>query len=354
MGLPNLSIVFKTQAAATIAQNGRGVVGVMVRDTTATGGYTLPESKEIPAGLGEDNQKYISNAMIGYIDRPRKVLLYVLSTEAEDLSGALDWFGANVPDYLVGPPDTSSEEADAIVDWVKARRQENLIPKAVLPNKAADNEAIINFTTEEILAGGKTYTTAQYCSRMAGLIAGTPLNIACTNAPLTEVEKVKALGREAMDEAIDAGQLIIWFDGQKVKVGRGVNSFQHTTADKSAIFKKIKIVELVDLIQRDIRIAVEDGYIGKYPNTYDNKLLLISAILGYFKELEADDLLVRDASTVDIDVAAQTTYLQSQGVDVSAMDEMAIRKANTQDQVFLTASISVLDAIEDIKLVINL
>ena len=73
-----------------------------------------------------------------------------------------------------------------------------------------------------------------------------------------------------------------------------------------------------------------------------------------FKELEADDLLVRDASTVDIDVAAQTTYLQSQGVDVSAMDEMAIRKANTQDQVFLTASISVLDAIEDIKLVINL
>ena len=62
--------------------------------------------------------------------------------------------------------------------------------KAVLPNIAADHEGIINFTTGDIVVGDKTYTAGQYCSRIAGILAGTPLNVSSTYFVLSEVDDV--------------------------------------------------------------------------------------------------------------------------------------------------------------------
>ena len=69
-----------------------------------------------------------------------------------------------------------------------------------------------------------------------------------------------------MDEAIDGGEFILYHDGEKVKVGRGVNSLQTTTADRGEQCKKIKIVEAMDLMKRDITTTMQDSYIGKYAN----------------------------------------------------------------------------------------
>lgn len=353
MGLPNINIVFQTTAGETIARLARGVVGVIVKDGAATGGYTLTDEQQIPAGLGEDNKDYIRNAFIGYVNRPSRVLLYVADPDAASLADALAWFALDIPDYLAGPPDCSADESNEIAAWVAARRQENKTPKAVLPGKAADSEAIINFVTEDIKVGARTYTPAQYCSRMAGLIAGTPLTIACSYAPLPEVEDVKRLPKAEMDTAIDSGKLILFHDGKKVKVGRGVNSLVTTTQGKGSAFKKIKIVEAVDTIQTDVRLAIQDSYIGKYANSYDNKCLLISAIKGYFESLELEGVL-KAGSVVEIDLAKQRNYLSSQGIDVSAMSDLAIKKADTGDKVFLKATIKILDAIEDIDLTINM
>ena len=59
---------------------------------------------------------------------------------------------------------------------------------AILPNCDADHEGIINFTTNGIVSGDKTYTAAKYCSRIAGILAGTPLTISATYAPLNELD----------------------------------------------------------------------------------------------------------------------------------------------------------------------
>jgi hypothetical protein len=80
--------------------------------------------------------------------------------------------------------------------------------------------------------------------------------------------------------------------------------------------------------------------------------LLITAIKGYFTQLEQEGILQAGSSSVDIDLAAQEAYLQSIGIDTSTMTEKEIREANTGDKVFLTASIKILDAIEDIDLAI--
>lgn len=354
MGLPNINIEFKSQAISAIKRSAKGIVAIILRDATAAvqGVHVLTNSTQIPAELGAVNKAYIAQAFIGYINPPRKVIVYVVGAEAADLSEALNYLATQTFDYLAGPPDCDATEATEIASWIASQRADDFTPKAVLPGKAADNEAIENFTTDEIKVGATQYATAGYCARIAGLIAGTPMTISCTYAPLPEVTDVKRLTKAEMDASIEAGEFIIFHDGEKVKVGRGVNSLQTTTQDKGETFKKIKIVEAVDMIKNDIKMTAQDSYIGKYANDYDNKCLLISAISGYFTQLELDGILQAGSSSVGIDLAAQEAYLQSVGVDTSKMTEQEIKEANTADKVFLRASIKILDAIEDIDLAV--
>jgi hypothetical protein len=108
----------------------------------------------------------------------------------------------------------------------------------------------------------------------------------------------------------------------------------------------------MDIIANDIRMTAEDNYLGKYPNTYDNKCLLISAIGNYFDGLVSENVLQR--WSLDIDVEANKRYLTGKGVDVSAMTDQDIKEANTGSYVYLTAKLSILDAIEDITLAITI
>lgn len=350
MKLPNINIAFSTQAASAISRSQKGVVALIVRDSKENGGHILTSPAQIPSTLGTENKDYINQAFLGYINPPRKVILYVLSDEAEDLTDALAYLQTQTIDYLAGPPDITAAECTAVVTWIGSQREAGFTPKAVLPNTEADNEAIINFTTTGIKVGTEEYSAAEYCARIAGILAGTPMTISCTYAPLPEVTDVDRLTKDAMDTAIGVGEFIIFYDGEKVKVGRGINSLQTTTSSKGDAFKKIKIVEAIDMIQTDIKATAEDNYIGKYANSYDNKCLLISAIKGYFTGLENDGILKANSSTVEIDLVGQETYLQNKGIDTSNMTEQELKEASTDDKVFLKAQISILDAIEDISL----
>jgi len=354
MGLPNINITFSTAARNSIARSQKGVVAVILKDSAATGAHILTNVSQIPTALSAANKTYLRQAFLGYVTPPRKVIAYVLEADAEDYSEALDYFATQQFDYLVGAPDCDATQAAEIATWITAQRAAGAIYKAVLPDKAADSEAIINFAAEGMTDGTNTYTTAAYCARIAGLIAGTPMNISCTYAPLPELTDIKRLTKDEMDEAIDAGKLILMHDGQKVKVARGVNSLQTTSDSKGPSFKKIKIVEAVDMIRRDITRTAQDTYIGKYANTYDNKMVLCTAISDYFKTLEQAGILRSGGSSVGIDVEAQEAYLQSKGIDTSDMSEQEIKEYNTDDQVLLKATISILDAIEDIALAITI
>ena len=315
MGLPNINITFETLASTVINRSEKGVLAMMVKDSTQAGGHVLTSASQMPEGLSAANQAEIQRAFLGYQDKqPKKVILYVMETTESDLTKPLAYFATQTFDYLVGPSDITSEQAQAVVTWVKEQRKNSIMVKAVLPDIKADCEAVVNFTTDSIQVGEQTYTTAQYCGRIAD------------------------------------GNLDALHDGEKVKIGRGVTSLTTTTDTKGEVFKKIKVVELTDIIKTDIKKVAEDEYIGKYANSYDNKCLLIVAIGNYFREMERDNLLNSGTSTVGIDLEAQRDYLYSIGTDVSEMSEQEIKEANTREKVFLTASIQILDAIEDIDL----
>jgi hypothetical protein len=352
LGLPSINIIFKTTAAASIQRSEKGIVAMLLRGSSSAE-YRLTNVTETVDEVDDASAAYIARCWTGYINPPKRILVRVLS-EDEEVADGLKWADQKDFDYLVLPPDATAEEAETTAAWIKSERNEGRKFKAVLANNTADSDGVVNFTTGNIHVGDTVYTAAEYCSRIAGLIAGTPMTISCTYAPLAEITAIDSATKDEVEEKIGKGEFVLWFDGEKVKVGRGVNSFITTTQDKGDQFKKIKIVETVDMIRYDLRTTIDDSYIGKYANSYNNRVLLLTAIQGYFESMENDGILERGTSTVDFDLEAIATYLKAQGTDTSDYTEQQLREAATDDQVFITADLTILDAIEAVKVTITI
>lgn len=350
MGLPNIQILFKEAGISAIKRGQRGIVALILKDSTHNGFLYMNTVNDVPNDLSASNITQLQLAFMGGVNPPSQVIAYVEPTAATDYSDAMSKLETTKWDYLA-VPGISPADAATIASWIKSVRDtKDIKVKAVLPNIAGDHEGIINFATDNIVVGTTTYHTVDYCSRIAGLIAGTPLNMSATYQVLSEVDDVPHLAKTDFDTAIDAGKFVLMNDGVKVKVARAVNSLVTIAAGKGTDFKKIKIVDIMDMIHDDIKTTSGDNYVGKVPNDYDHKCLLITAIQAYFKALEDSELLDKNSSSVGIDMEAQTIFLQSIGTDTSSMKDQDIKEANTQDKVFLAANIKILDAMEDITL----
>ena len=381
MGAPSIDISFIEKGISAIKRGERGIVMLWVKDRlpeSTINPITVVTESDIPSGLSDATVKQVKLAMIGYTNAPKKVLVYCMGIE-EDADEAAVEAGYKMAmtaaetirfDYLAIPTVETDSKGEDIASWIKTMRgTKKKKIKAVLPNVAADNEGIINFTTEKSIKtesvtgedGTKTtvdmiYTSEQYCARIAGLIAGTPMTIACTYAPLPELSDCTRLTDN--DTPVDNGEFIVFYDGEKVKVVRGVNSFVTTIDGKGDSFKKIKIVEAMDMINDDIVKTAQDSYLGKYANTYSNKCLLITAISSYFAQLNRDDII--SSYLVGLDADALRIYLKGRGLkatlddgtikDVDECSDVEIITADTSANVFLTGNVKILDAIEDIKM----
>lgn len=120
-----------------------------------------------------------------------------------------------------------------------------------MPTYKADHEGIINFTTDNIKTiDDKVFSNAEYCARITGMLAG--LSLARSSIYFVMTDIVSADTPVDPNERINLGELIIIFDSEKYKIGRGVNSFVSFTTEKGEDFGKIKIVEGRDLYQDDI------------------------------------------------------------------------------------------------------
>lgn len=381
MGAPSINISFIEKAVTAITRGARGVVLLLVKDTLpapAMNPVTVITESDIPSGLSDPTVEQIKLAMIGYINAPKKVLVYHMGIAEDAESAAIDekYKAAQEAmetikfDYLAIPTVQTDGKTEDIATWIKTMRQNKKKKiKAVLPHMAADNEGVINYTTDRnvktesvkgedgaITTVDTVYTAEQYCARIAGLIAGTPMTISCTYAPLPELSDCTRL--TDTDTPVDKGEFILCYDGEKVKVVRGVNSFITTIDGKGDSFKKIKIVEAMDMINDDITKTAQDSYLGKYANTYGNKCLLLSAIGGYFAQLKRDGIV--SSYSVNLDAEAIRAYLKGKGLqatlddgsvkDVDECSDEEIITADTGSWVFLTGTVKILDAIEDIKL----
>ena len=353
MPLPSVNIIFQSKAISAIQRGAVGILALVLKDTSVTSltEYTFADVADILETLDDANIKYLEQAFLG---TPRLIKAVVIPDESANYNTALNYL-ETIKFNIMAIPGISAGDVATVATWAKSMRdtKERKI-QAVLPNSAADHEAVINFATDDIKVGEDTYTASQYTARIAGLIAGLPLTVAPTFQVLNEVTDVPKLTKAEADTAIDAGKLILYHDGEKVKIARGITSLVTTTETKGADWKKIKLVRILDMIYHDVKDTIEDVYIGKYQNAYENKLLLIAAINAYYETLELERVLDTGKNKCEIDLPAQKVYLRSVGEEVDTMTEQQLKEANTRDKVFLASTIRPLDAIEDVKLVVNL
>ena len=153
------------------------------------------------------------------------------------------------------------------------------------------------------------------------------------------------------------------FDWEAIKTEYVTTSISKTKLADSEpdLLRKIKLVAAVDLIRYHAISTMEDEYLGKCANTYDNKCILISALGDYLKVLEGRDVLQAGSSSVMLDAAATRSYLLTQAGDdaarvdaIKAMSDEQVVKENTGSKVFIRMFGKVLDAMEDFALVLEM
>ena len=414
LGMPDIIVAFKEKGIEAIQRSKRGIVMLVLEEEgkdLVNDHLDLFSVDDIPSeGISDYSREQMQLALEGYQLSPKKVMAYFIppvkedeeTTETADAGageGTVSGDGADLDTettsgvsdsdtiaggstdesatentgtekkqdysavlklaeavkftYLVIPQIRPSQVRE-IASWIKSMRTvKHIMAKAVLPNCPADNEGVINFTNSIIKTKDKSYETRDYCSRVAGLLAGTPMTIATTYAPLSELVEVEMETKEQRDARVARGEFFLFSDMQKIKVARAVNSFVTTYQGKGDQFKKCKIVELLDMIHDDIRQTGHDSYIGKYANSKENRDLLCTAITGYFKTLETEGLLEVDENEAYIDITAVKNWRMSNGLntkeELENMDEGEIKKLNLHDNVFIAADLSPLDAMENIQ-----
>ena len=363
---PRLSMIFREAGASLIARGERGIVALILRGTGETAKtYTLRSITDVPSSEDDtaENIAYMKATFTGYQHAPLRVLVYETPKLAEggtasDLyTEAQKYFATEKFQYLAAP-EAEADGANAdIVSWVKTQRDKNHMVKAVLSNVKADTSGVINWTST-LYKDGAEVKAAATTPRIAGLLAGTDLTTSATYAPLNDYDDCERLESDEIDAHVGNGELVAFWDGEKVKLSRAITSLVTTTATEKESFQKIKLVEDMDLIKDDILKTIQDSYQGKFPNSYDNKCLLVNAVNAYLDGLVASGII--NSGYSEIDIAANRRYLEGKGKQVNVgndtlkdpvdLTDDEAKRAQTGSEVFLALHIELLDVMEDFTL----
>ena len=348
MGMSKITVNFRIAGENTVERNSRGVIFMILRgNVPANNPLTITEEGEIPASVSKDNTKYIKMALKGAVTAPKKVIAYFIGLEAE-IDGALSYAATHYIDWLCMPSAQTDGLNEKIKEWIIAQKEFGNEVRAVLANTQADNAYIVNFVTDSVITADGTFTAEQFTPRIAGIIAGTPLSRSVTHTVIEEATDCTRLTREQMNTLVDEGKMFVFFDGEKVKLSRGVNSLQTLTADKNAQFKKIKQTEAMIKIKSELKKLGEDEYIGKFANTYSNRCILLTAIGEYLEGCVSDGLI--SSHEESFDVLAIKNAMNTAKIDYTDMTDEEIIAYDFGTEVFIKARIRMLDAIEDITI----
>lgn len=368
MGLLNLvNIAFTSQKDTGIGVVRNGTLALLLQDSNDNvGDHVIKNANDIPAGLSAKNRKYIEMSLMGTGEHaPVAVFVFV-----EELVEAVTWDPKTSAafaklengeyDYLV-IPDISPSDASEVATWVKdVNAVKNYKIKVVLPNTAIDNDHGINFATEWVtLSDGVTYSTGEIIPRVASYIAATFPDRSIMYGDIPDAVKVAPLGKAELDGKAAAGELHLFNDGQKVRFASGVNALTTLGENQNESFRQIKVVEIMDMLHNSIKKALLEKFIGKYSNSLQNKLLVVTEIMELLREMEKRGLLEHGESDVWLDLDAQKAYLREKnyrtkdGRGVDEMNAEEIARGNTNDRVFIRMRVLVLGAIERIDIVVE-
>ena len=355
MGLPTITVEFKTLAATAVERSARGILAVLIQDGTENVSWTYKQyatAAELAADKAtftEVNYAILSRA---FAAGPQGVL--VVRVEA---SGTLDqataildklayhWVCTPVADFQSG--------LAAHVKTVNASARIRKVKALVTGVTGANDSHVVNAANASVTLNDTVVPMAEYLPRLGGLLAACPLDGSVTYAPLPDLTAVADVAN--VDASIDAGNLVIFLEDATYRIARGVTTLVTLGEGQIESMKKLAVVEAMDLIQEDIIRTFKVNYLGRVKNSADNQALFVSDVIGYFKSLTDESVLDPDGTnTAEIDVAAMRTAWAGAGQSVADLSDAQVKKKTFRSYVYVQATCRILDAMEDLVMSIAL
>lgn len=303
MGMPSINIIFRELAKTFEQRNDNGIVALVLANNSGMNPKEYRPGDDLDASIAKDAKIQIQFAMEGGREKPQKVICFFGQSEYADLDTILDELDNVKFDYLTFGSALQEDQKAKVTKWIKEKRESGKKVKAVLANTTANDEGIINYTTESVTISGEEY---------------------------------------------DAGEFIVFRDGDYIRVARGINSLTTVSDTKTDDFKKIKMIDVMDHVSTDLTDTIKNNWLGQYPNNYDNKCLLLANCQEYLDGLVSRTIL--SSASIEIDIEGNKKYLESKNEDTVNMTEDQIKKALTGENVFLSSQMGILDAMENFNI----
>ena len=354
MGLPVISVEFKKLAATALTRSVRGILAVVIQDTTSGVSWTskvYTSLDEVDAKeFSTENYKILSRA---FLAAPYQVIVVRVGSEGtmEPAKAILDKLSYN---WVCAVPANFQAGLVTYVKGINTPRRIRKVKALVYNQASADDMHIVSVSNGTVtMTGGDTVTMTNYLPRLAGLLAACPMDQSVTYASLDDLEAVADVSN--LDTAIDGGSLCLFRDDNVIRIARGVNTLQTVSGDVTEDMKKIAVVEAMDLIQEDIIRTFKTYYLGKRKNTADNQALFVADILTYLNQLADETIISKDETiTAEVDVSAMRAAWEGAGVSTADLTDAQVKKKTFRSNVFVAARAHILDAMEDMTLVFTM
>lgn len=357
MGMASITEELKALASTATVRSARGITCIILDEPNVTGLHTYARLKNVTDTYSATNKAIITRCFSDRGVKALKVACYnSKSATPETIDVVLALLNEVKFNYLADPYATSADNAK-IATFIKAQRNaNNILVKCVLNKNVADYEGVINFVNDSISVGTTVFTGTQFTVDIACLASVCALDSSLTNLVIDGVTSVNDVGTDK-DTLVDAGKIFLYYDNdlESVVLSRAVNSKTTIGAGEKESLKKIRVVDILDMIRDDMKITFKKNYQGKVDNSLANKKLLVSAYNTYLRSLVKVGALSETlTSYVELDVDATIKYLEDvKGRDCSGMTDAEILAEGTDEKVFVKGVVYVLDVAEDLDLVLN-
>lgn len=230
---------------------------------------------------------------------------------------------------------SDSTVQDAMVAFVKRMSEEEgtytQLVAAGLTNP--DSRYIINVNSGVTLSDGTTLTPQQVTWWFGGATAGAKYNEDLTYATYPgAVDVTTKLTNSGYEQAIQAGQLVLWADDGAVKVEYDINSLVTYTPDITDVYHYNRTMRLVNTIANDIYQQFSDGYIGAVNNNEQGRMMFKSAIVGYLLTIQANNG-IQNFEADDVEV------LPGEAVD-AVLVNLAIQVVGSINKIYVTLEVN--------------
>lgn len=180
---------------------------------------------------------------------------------------------------------------------------------------------------------GVQLTPQQTCWWVGGAEAGAQYNESLTYATYPDaIATSPKMAHSDYVAALQAGQLVLFEDNDRVKVEQDINSLVTYTADIGKVYHKNRVIRLCNTIANDLYTQFSQNYIGVVNNNERGRMMFKSAICSYMLDLQAQEA-VQNFTANDVTV--------ERGNDIdSVLVNLVVQVVDSIEKIYMTVEVS--------------